>query len=81
MQRITTKSTKSEIFEAYKALQERPTTWQDAAALVASTARTVGTELVALVRDTYNAGRLARQWVDGALDELVVPSRCSHVSS
>ena len=73
MHAITSKSTKAEILQAYQALKARPTTWQDAAALVADTAQLVGRETVALVRDTYNAGRIARQWVSIAFDELSRP--------
>jgi len=73
MSSITSRSTKAEILEAYHTLQDQRMTWGEAAALFASTARTVSVETVALVRDCYRLGTLSRQWISRIVDELSQP--------
>jgi len=73
MSSITAKSTKAEILEAYKALQDQRTTWADAWALASKTIQSVLRETILLGQDCYKAGRLSRQWVSGIVDELSQP--------
>jgi hypothetical protein len=73
MLKISTRSTKTEILEAYNELQSQRMTWSEAAALVASTAHTVSVETAALARDCYRLGVLSRQWISQVVDELSQP--------
>ena len=70
---ITAKSTKTEILEAYRALEAQPTTWADAWALTVTTARTVARETRLLAEDLYKGGRLAAQWVRVLIDTYRQP--------
>jgi pyrimidine operon attenuation protein/uracil phosphoribosyltransferase len=65
---ITSRSTKTEILQAYQELQATPTTWADAWALISGTAQTVSRETVLLARDVVAAGRTARRWADHLID-------------
>jgi hypothetical protein len=76
MSSITQRSTKAELLAAYAALQASQAagpSWDQIAGKIASTAVTFSRETVALVKDCYSAGALARQWVSGIIAELSRP--------
>lgn len=76
MSAITARATKAQILDAYTEAQARLAagpSWGQVAAKVKSTAETVSRETALLIRDTYNAGALFRQWVSGVVAELSRP--------
>lgn len=70
---ITSKSTKAEILAAYHALLEQQQAQTITAPLVASTAKVVCHEAVALAQDVTKGIALLYQWVSGIVDTLRQP--------
>ena len=73
---VTQRSTKAELLAAYQALQASQAqgpSWEQIGRKTIATAAAVSRETVALVKDCYNAGALARQWVSRIVDELSRP--------
>lgn len=76
MPAITARSTKAEILEALAAREQQIAqgpSWEQIGAKLTSVAQTVAREVPLLIRDTYNAGALTRQWVSGIVAELSRP--------
>ena len=70
---ITSKSTKAEIYAAYKQLLEEKRAQTITQAQVVNTARVVATEADLLVRDCKSATSTVRQWVRELVDTLKQP--------
>jgi hypothetical protein len=70
---VTAKSRKDDIWAAYEARLQQPTTWGDVWGLAVSTARTIAKEVPLAMRDAYNAGSAVRNWVLSVVDELNRP--------
>ena len=70
---ITSKSTKAEILAAYNALLEKQQAQTITAPLVASTAKVVYRESVALAQDISKGSALLYQWVSEVVDILRRP--------
>ena len=73
---VSQRSTKAELLAAYQVLQvaqSQGPSWQQIGQKVISTATAVSRETVTLVKDCYNAGTIARQWVSRIVDELSRP--------
>lgn len=76
MPAISERSTKAEILAALRDLEASTSqgpTWEQVATKVIDTSVIVWRETKALVIDTYRAGSIARQWVDGIIAELSRP--------
>ena len=70
---ITSKSTKAEIYAAYKQLLEEQQVKTITKAQVTNTARVVATEADLLVRDCKSATSTVRQWVREFVDTMRQP--------
>jgi hypothetical protein len=73
---ITSRSTKAEILAAYTDLQQQAqqgATWQQVWRRLQTTWQAVSRETPLLIKDCYNAGSTARQWISGIVDELSHP--------
>jgi hypothetical protein len=76
MTKITSKSTKAQILEAYVALEAEAAqgpSWGQIAATALETGAMVGRELIGLVAATYNAGSVLRQWISETVAILSRP--------
>jgi hypothetical protein len=76
MPRITARTTKAEILEAYGALESQlaqAPTWEQIGARLLKACQAVAMESVSLVKDCYNAGAIARQWISTVQAELSRP--------
>ena len=70
---ITSKSTKAEIYAAYKQLLEEQQSQTITQAQVVNTAKAVATEADLLVRDCKSAGSVMRQWFRDCVDTMNRP--------
>ena len=70
---ITSKSTKAEILAAYNALLEQQQAQTITAPLVASTAKVVYRESIALAQDISKGSALLYQWISEVVDILRRP--------
>lgn len=73
---LSERSTKAEILAHLRSLQAQQASgpsWPAIWAKLIATGQTIARESTLLVRDVYQAGALARQWVSVVVDELSRP--------